>query len=581
MDFLNQFPNETIPKDNNSLFSFTQKEQKGDLPFAFGTQSSEAGEISFINQMKSQSQGESFALDSSQKNMGDLNYLKTIYEVPESSNYIFNSDGEAFPLQNPMSVPIGLDFIIEGNEESNFNFEEFQNKQNSPNGNEEGINVDINNLFKNSLPPLGDNSKTNSQNNQNDKIKGDNILALNSNTVNIKPNNIVPNVNLNNNNLNVNIQSSAKKGENVINNNNAINTNDNINMNINNIKKISSFPKVNNNNQNISNAPESRNNPLVNQRQPRTNNAPVIILNKNKYNNENMNNNISDTNNIIPPQFQNISIKPQIMKEQKNNLDDIDKMISLSLQTKQENQQGNKNIINKVNNNFQNEISNILANSTISGKRSNIEPKDNDLKNIDNLLNFTKEPMQPYNPITNKQKPLLINNNPLNNNNKNNNNNPRNNQKKSQNPNPIMIKSLPGDSLDKKSQKIQLSKEEMNNLSQMENANKKDENRDKKEIPSKYEIVKRYNELVVRLNKIREIAKEYRNIGNYFSQLISANENYQYVYPNAIRNLLEEYSKVSEVLLRFVRIRNNRMNDLNNEFDEEVRKYSLYFPDCI
>ena len=121
----------------------------------------------------------------------------------------------------------------------------------------------------------------------------------------------------------------------------------------------------------------------------------------------------------------------------------------------------------------------------------------------------------------------------------------------------------------------------MNNLSQMENANKKDENRDKKEIPSKYEIFKRYNELVVRLNKIREIAKEYRNIGNYFSQLISANENYQYVYPNVIRNLLEEYSKVSGVLLKFVRIRNNRMNEMNNEFDEEVRKYSLYFPERI
>ena len=144
-----------------------------------------------------------------------------------------------------------------------------------------------------------------------------------------------------------------------------------------------------------------------------------------------------------------------------------------------------------------------------------------------------------------------------------------------------MIKSLPSDSLDKKSQKVQLPKDEMNNLSQMDTMNKKDEIKVKNVVLSKYDIVKRYNELVVRLNKIREIAKEYRNIGNYFSKLISANENYQYVYPNVIRNLLEEYSKVSGVLLKFVRIRNNRMNEMNNEFDEEVRKYSLYFPERI
>jgi hypothetical protein len=576
MDFLNQFPNQTIAKDNASLFSFIEKEQKGDLPFAFGTQSSEAGEISFLNQMKSQDPGESFGLDGSQKSISDLHFLKTIYEVPESSNNIFNSDGEGFPLQNPISVPLGLDFIREANEDSNFNFDEFHNKQNSPNS-EEGINVNINNLFKNSPPPLGDNSKTNSKNNTNDKLKGDNILGLNSNAVNINTNAIAPNVNLNNNNLNPNIQSSAKKGEN-INNNNVINTNDNINMNNNNINKISSFPKVNNN-QNINITPESRSNPTINQRQPRPNNTPIIILNKNKYNNDNTNNNnIPDNNNIIPPQFQNISIKPQIMKEQKNNLDDIDKMISMSLQTKQENQQGNKNIINNVNNNnLPNEISDIFANSTITGKRSNIEQNDKDLKNIDNLLNFTKEPMQPINSLMNKQKTLVPNNNPLNNNS----NNPKFIKKKNQNSNNIMIKSLPSDSLDKKSQKVQLPKDEMNNLSQMDTMNKKDEIKVKNVVLSKYDIVKRYNELVVRLNRIREIAKEYRNIGNYFSKLISANENYQYVYPNVIRNLLEEYSKVSGVLLKFFRIRNNRMNEMNNEFDEEVRKYSLYFPERI
>ena len=564
MDFLNQFPNQTIAKDDNSLFSFTDKvEQKGDLPFAFGTQSSEAGEISFLNQMKSQDNGESFALDDTQKNMGGLNFLKTIYEVPESSNNIFNSDGEGFPLQNPMSVPLGIDFIREGNED-NFNFDDFQNKQNSPNnGNEEGINVDINNLFKNSVSHLGDNSKPNSKNNKNEGIKGDNILnALNTNA---------PNIKINNGNLNVNIQSSGKKGENV--NNNVINPNDNINMNIN---KIPSFPNViNDQNKNITITPEARSNPTVNPRQTRpNNNTSVIILNKNKFSNDNMKNNISDINNKMPPQFQNIAIKPQIMKDQKNNLDDIDKMISLSLPTKPENKQGNKNIINNIN--LPNDITDIFSSSSLIGKRSNLEPKDKDLQNIDNLLNFTKEPMQSYNALINKPKPPVMNNN-----NNNINNNSQFIKKKTQTTNPVMIKPLPGDSFDKKSQVVKLSKDDINNLSQMDTANKKDDNKNKVDAPSKYEIVKRYNDLVVRLNKIREYAKEYRNLGNYFSQLISANENYEYVYPHVIRGLLEEYSKVSEVLLKFVRIKNNRMNEMNNEFDEEVKKYSLYLSDRI
>ena len=564
MDFLNQFPNQTIAKDDNSLFSFTDKvEQKGDLPFAFGTQSSEAGEISFLNQMKSQDNGESFALDDTQKNMGGLNFLKTIYEVPESSNNIFNSDGEGFPLQNPMSVPLGIDFIREGNED-NFNFDDFQNKQNSPNnGNEEGINVDINNLFKNSVSHLGDNSKPNSKNNKNEGIKGDNILtALNTNA---------PNIKINNGNLNVNIQSSGKKGENV--NNNVINPNDNNNMNMN---KIPSFPNViNDQNKNITITPEARSNPTVNPRQTRpNNNTSVIILNKNKFSNDNMKNNINDINNKMPSQFQNIAIKPQIMKDQKNNLDDIDKMISLSLPTKPENKQGNKNIINNIN--LPNDITDIFSSSSLKGKRSNLEPKDKDLQNIDNLLNFTKEPMQSYNALINKSKPPVMNNN-----NNNINNNSQFIKKKTQTTNPVMIKPLPGDSFDKKSQVVKLSKDDINTLSQMDIGNKKDDNKNKVDAPSKYEIIKRYNDLVVRLNKIREYAKEYRNLGNYFSQLISANENYEYVYPHVIRGLLEEYSKVSEVLLKFVRIKNNRMNEMNNEFDEEVKKYSLYLSDKI
>ena len=556
MNFLNQFPNPTIAKDDNSIFSFTDKgEQKSDLPFSFGTQSSEADEISFLNQMKSQDPGESFALDDTQKNMGGLNFLKTIYEVPESSNNIFNSEGQGFPLPNPMSVPLGLEFVREGNED-NFNFEEFQNKQNSPNGNEESINVDINNLFKHSPPPVGETSKKNSKTNI-ESLKEDNLLALNqsNNSMKINSNNI----------LNVNIQSSGKKGENV---NKNVNSSDNfINININ---KVASFPKTinnqNNQNKNINITPETRSNPVVSQRQSRQNNVSIIQLNKNKFN-EKINTNIQDNNNnILPPQFQNISIKPQVIKEQKNNLDDIDKMISLN-NPKPENKPGNKN------NSLPSEISDIFSSTPMLGKRQNMEQKDKDLPNIDNLLNFTKEPVQPYNPVINKQKPPLMNNNPI----INNSNNITNSQlkKKTNISNKVMIQPLPGDSFDKKSQVIKIPKEEMNKNIQIEN------NRNKNEVPSKYEIVKRYNDLAVRLNKIREQAKEYRNLGNYFSQLISANENYEFVYPNVIKTFLEEYYKISEVLLKFVKIKNNRMNEMNNEFDEEVRKYSLAFPDHI
>ena len=555
MNFLNQFPNPTIAKDDNSIFSFTDKgEQKSDLPFSFGTQSSEADEISFLNQMKSQDPGESFALDDTQKNMGGLNFLKTIYEVPESSNNIFNSEGQGFPLPNPMSVPLGLEFVREGNED-NFNFEEFQNKQNSPNGNEESINVDINNLFKHSPPPVGETSKKNSKTNI-ESLKEDNLLALNqsNNSMKINSNNI----------LNVNIQSSGKKGENV---NKNVNSSDNfINININ---KVASFPKTinnqNNQNKNINITPETRSNPVVSQRQSRQNNVSIIQLNKNKFN-ENINTNIQDNNNILPPQFQNISIKPQVIKEQKNNLDDIDKMISLN-NPKPENKPGNKN------NSLPSEISDIFSSTPMLGKRQNMEQKDKDLPNIDNLLNFTKEPVQPYNPVINKQKPPLMNNNPI----INNSNNITNSQikKKTNISNKVIIQPLPGDSFDKKSQVIKIPKEEMNKNIQIEN------NRNKNEVPSKYEIVKRYNDLAVRLNKIREQAKEYRNLGNYFSQLISANENYEFVYPNVIKTFLEEYYKISEVLLKFVKIKNNRMNEMNNEFDEEVRKYSLAFPEHI
>ena len=559
MDFLNQFPNPNAAKDDASIFSFTEKEQKGDLPFDFGTQSSEAGEMSFLNQMKSQDQGESFALDDTQKNMGGLNFLKTIYEVPESSNNIFNSEGEGFPLQNPISAQMGLDFIRESNED-NFNFDSFHNKQNSCDG--EVINVDINNLFKNTQSRSGDNSKQNNSNDFKNNIKGDNGKKL-----------YQDNNNMNMNKINVNIQSSGKKVDNS-NTNMNINMNDNVNINMN---KIPSFPNnMDNQNKNINITPESRSNPVVNQRQNMPNNTSVVILNKNKFNGDNLNNGIPDTNNIMPPQFQNIQIKPQMPKEQKNNLEDIDKMISMSLQTKPENKQNNKNI----NNNLPNDISDIFSSTTMLGKRASIEQKDKDLQNIDNLLNFTKEPMPSYTSITKNSMPTAINNPTVNNNN-NNNINSQVMKKQNQGSNTIMIKPLPGDSFDKKSQVIKLTKADMVNISQKETSNKVIDKKNKNNIPSKLEMTKKYNDLAMRLNKIREQAKEYRNLGNYFSQLISANENYEFVYPNVIRKLLEDYYRMSNVLLRFMKIRNDRMTEMNNEFDEEVRKYSLTFPESI
>ena len=144
-----------------------------------------------------------------------------------------------------------------------------------------------------------------------------------------------------------------------------------------------------------------------------------------------------------------------------------------------------------------------------------------------------------------------------------------------------MIKPLPGDSFDKRSQTIKLTKNDMENIVKNDCENKGDENKDKNIVPTKYEMVQKYNELVNRLNKIREKAKEYRNLGNYFSQLISANENYEYVFPNVIRKLLEEYAQMSEVLLKFVKIKSNKMNEMNNEFDEEVKKYSFTFSEQI
>ena len=159
MDFLNQL--ETDPKDNNSLFTFNDKNEnnKGaSLPFPFSSQSSAGGavdnNIMFLNDMKSQG-GESFNLgqfenDNQNNNLGGLDFLNTICEVPESSNNLFTQSENNF-----LSVNLnpnqggGLDFINEDNENdenNNFDISKLQNNNN----NDEPINIDINNLFKSS-----------------------------------------------------------------------------------------------------------------------------------------------------------------------------------------------------------------------------------------------------------------------------------------------------------------------------------------------------------------------------------------------------------------------------------------------
>ena len=68
-------------------------------------------------------------------------------------------------------------------------------------------------------------------------------------------------------------------------------------------------------------------------------------------------------------------------------------------------------------------------------------------------------------------------------------------------------------------------------------------------------MIQKYNELASRLNKIREKAKEYRNLGNYFSQLIIATENYKAVYPIVLKKLLQEYNNETEKLLALMKIK--------------------------
>ena len=636
MDFLNQL--DTDNKDENSIFTFNDKNDNNNkgtsLPFPFSSQSSVTGgndnNNNFLNDMKSQDN--SFALsqfenDNNQNNnnnLGGLDFLNTICEVPESSNNIFDSQINNNDFLNPnvgAQNKGGLDFINEDNESqnnNNFDFSKFQSSNN-----EEPINIDINNLFKSTKTKKNDIFGKNEESGKNDNFEFNDLLNMSNKDKG------------GNNNENCNNEINTNENKMQINNNNIIPITSNSVNPINDIKekmidnndikntsfknnKMCSNPNFNNNNK--SKKPLSNNfnpNPIPNKEKTISNNIKNLnnnmpslsgpssnpIINSINYNIKDA----KDNNKENIPSFVNISIKPVANKPQKNKLDDLDQIISLN--TKKENRQNIPSIQNNnINNNnlpinqqfFQgnqdnkkldlgkdklnfltNELSNMFNSSMINGKRSEMDPKDKDIKNIENLLDFTKEKITPESQIKRNQNLPKDKNNKIYNQIKNNQNFFVNNTQKVNVP---ILKQLPSDSFDKKSQLIKLTKNDSICLSQMETSSKNIPPKDEKgssQQPSKLEMIQKYNELASRLNKIREKAKEYRNLGNYFSQLIIATENYKAIYPKVLKKLLEEYNNETEKLLSLMKIKNNKMNEMNNEFFEEVKKYSLAFPDKI
>ena len=581
MDFLNNIENDNN-KDNSSIFTFNDKNdtnEKSSLPFPFISQSSQdggAGEIPFLNN-DNKSPNESFSLSqiggdnqNNNNNMNGFDFLNTICEVPESSNNLFNSQSDnGFLASNIPPNQVGLDFINEDeNENNNFDFED----------NKEMINVNINNLFKSSQKGNDKGNSSKSRENQNYELN--NLLNIGNDDMNIMSKE-------KEGNFNSKMKNKIQKN----NTNDILNNGDDenkkqfiesnqINKSFNKINDISSIPNQNKFG-NASFAP--------NDEKFLSNNNMNINISSLTNPPPNVNKNISYNTKETTPSFDNISIKPKLNKKtQKINLDDIDKIISLN--EKNDNREINpnepKNVLpnnqnfikgrqDNYNNllnvdfgkenlkNISNEISSILNSTLINGKRSEMEQKDKDLQNIDNLLNFKKENITPKTEANNKNQNL-----PKIENNKNTFKKPNNFPKT----NPIQLKQIPDDSFDKKSQIIKLDKNDVISLTQMETSskNKPIEDDKKQGIPTKYEIIQKYNNIAMRLNKIREKAKEYRNLAPFFSQLITANENYKTAYPNALKKLLEDYNEKTNRLYSLMKLKNNKMSEMNYEFFEEI-----------
>ena len=635
MDFLNQL--DTDNKDDNSIFTFNEKNDTNNnkgtsLPFPFSSQSSVAGgndnnnNNNFLNDMKSQDNSftlSQFENDNNQNNIGGFDFLNTICEVPESSNNFLDSQANNDFLNQNIGGQNkgGLDFINEDNENennNNFDFSKFQS-----NNNDEPINIDINNLFKSTKTKKNDIFGKNEESGKNDNFEFNDLLNMGNkdkdkNGINNENGNNEKITNENKKQMNNNIIPIASNSVNPINDikEKMIVINNDLKNNSFNNNKLCSNPNINNNNKSkklISNnfnpkpLPNKEKN-ISNNIKNFSNNMPTLPGPSSNPVVNNINFKIKDVkdNKENIPSFVNITIKPAANKPQKNKLDDLDQIISLN--TKIENRQNIPSIQSIQSNNinlpinqqfFQgkqdnnkkidmgkdklkfltNELSNIFNSSLINnGKRSEIDPKDKDLKNIENLLDFTKEKITSDSLIKRNQILPKDKNNNIYNQIKNNQNFFVNNTQKVNVP---ILKQLPSDSFDKKSQLIKLTKNDNMCLSQIETSSKNMPPQDGKAPaqPSKLEMIQKYNELASRLNKIREKAKEYRNLGNYFSQLIIATENYKAVYPIVLKKLLQEYNNETEKLLTLMKIKNNKMNEMNNEFFEEVKKYSLAFPD--
>ena len=617
MDFLNQL--ESDNKEDNSYFTFNDKNENNkeiSLPFPFSSQSSvDGGENAmFLNDLKSQG-GESFNLGqiengTQNNNFGGLDFLNTICEVPESSNMIFNSQSDnGFINANAEQNQNELDFINEVTEKDENNFDKFKNNDNEP------INVDINNLFKSSETKKNEIFPKNEESKKNDSFQINNLLNIENNDKDNKLNESIKNqgnknpiknkAQANNNNIEKQIVKTKpiSKAKEPIIINPDIKNNSCVNNKNNNNNKLSSIPIINNNN-NLNKQMANNFNPSLNaisnkekvssniNMNIKNSSLPIPSSNGNSFN---INYNIKDNKeNMLS--FPNIQNKPPVNNQQKINLDDIDQIISLN--KKIENKPNIQNIPNLdmnmiLNKNFlpskqdnnkidkgkdnlkflSNEISNLFNSSLINGKRTESDPKEKDIQNIDTLLNFPKEKITSKSNINKKQS---ISKDKINNLYKQINTNAQSIMNNTQQSNIPNLMPLPPDSFDKKSKLIKLNKNDAVYLSQMETTSKhikKDEEKGK--APTKLEMIQKYNDLASRLNKIREKAKEYRNIGNYFSQLIIANENYNVVYPNVLKKLLEEYNERTIKLLSLMKIKNNKIEEKNNEFFEEVKKYSL------
>ena len=628
MEFLDDLNDTT--KDSNSIFTFNEiggdDSKKDDLPFGFGSKSSVNSNLPFTKKdSKVDFSVGNLILDTQNNNpLNNFDFLNTISEVPESNNNIFSNNQDFGNVEN--NKP-DIDFLNsemvnnKNSSQSNFAFSQFQE-----NGKEEKLNFNINNFMNSSKrsncinEKEGKDIKKNEINDANMNKKNEISNNNKNNVINVKINNAsTKNTPVFKNNNNKNGEDSSNTSP-VINNTNENAININANNNKNNLDSISltqliqssslstfdNGNNINNNQDNISNnlmnlmssnnidfnsansintlntIKTTDNNIQKNKNQ--ANNNIVINENNNKNNQtktEKLNNtNLNQTSNNISNNANNTNSNINI---------DLLKMSLSNLQKLS----ANKDKLNLFSNelsslfNQQQSSNNNIIPSSFPKDIKRKEPdennkKDSDLKDFDSLLNFAKE--NPINKAKNITNNINVFNNPLLMN-----QNINNNLNKKQNK---ILENLPPDSFDKKNEILNLNKKEIENFQQMETSSKNKQNKINKEninnndeqngeIPNSLEVIKKYNELVLRLNKLREKAKILRGLTPYFTKLISTNENFNIEFPILLYRMLETYNVQTNRLLSLMKMKNYKMNELNEEFDEEIKKYSLAFPDNL